>query len=288
MEYLVGWAPEPAKPRRESASHVEEFFRSTDQLRSARYAMNCFNQSLIWGSRALSSSAASETGPNDAVHLMNDMCCARSISMSCDVGFGLKKEGFLKPHVQSKGNLNKVCSRLLEHSMVDLSRVKIEAVDDDCSPQYSSGRMYKSEGGARRRMNAESGTPYESSVSLNTYQCCNRAAMFFSPIRDQCSCSSCSSPASSSPSPNAFSSFQFCPPQTIQFLPPGIDRKVFFPPSIWPDRATGFQKYKRRNNPELEKRRVHFCDYPGCKKVYTKSSHLKAHQRIHTGKFNYE
>ncbi|XP_050091231.1 dendritic arbor reduction protein 1-like isoform X2 [Anopheles aquasalis] len=41
-------------------------------------------------------------------------------------------------------------------------------------------------------------------------------------------------------------------------------------------------RYNRRNNPELEKRRIHHCDYIGCIKVYTKSSHLKAHQRIHT------
>ncbi|KAL5012977.1 hypothetical protein ScPMuIL_011528 [Solemya velum] len=41
-------------------------------------------------------------------------------------------------------------------------------------------------------------------------------------------------------------------------------------------------RYNRKNNPELEKRRIHFCDFPGCMKAYTKSSHLKAHQRIHT------
>ena len=66
-------------------------------------------------------------------------------------------------------------------------------------------------------------------------------------------------------------------------------RPVPITPPTSPDHVTdiGSPAHPHKRRKSRESKKLHQCPYPGCIKLYSKSSHLKAHLRSHTGEKPY-
>ncbi|XP_006876289.1 PREDICTED: Krueppel-like factor 15 [Chrysochloris asiatica] len=73
------------------------------------------------------------------------------------------------------------------------------------------------------------------------------------------------------------------PSKFVRIAPVPIAAKPIGSGSLGPGPAGLLVGQKFPKNPSAELIKMHKCTFPGCSKMYTKSSHLKAHLRRHTG-----
>ena len=166
-----------------------------------------------------------------------------------------------------------------EPTMIDSKRIKLEAEEGEEEEYREFDRSVNNV----NLNNINSEEPVDLRLDFARHIAFEREASLSS--------SSPTSSSSSASSPAAAAVILSVPRFEAASLPPapapmGLDLQD----SIWGPLNSALRVSPNNEAPATvlkNSRKTHFCDFPGCEKVYTKSSHLKAHIRTHTGEKPY-